>query len=132
MTQFITSVFSKKFIDSLPLERFPLTHAMCDKNAYETHIPHVLMDLQLRYGKLMSVVLYTCQWDGIHGIHVYSFEVTADCRLLDYGTRAMNHLKDTTEKIVLNSLAESKIFYEKMGFSPTSENGYTWRKDNLV
>lgn len=126
MTNFITSVYSKGFINTLPRERFPLTYAMCDKNEYENMCPHVLMVLQLRYGKLMSVVLGHRFWDGYDGFKVFSFEVTADCRLLDYGTKAMDYLKSEYQKIQLHSLAESQIFYEKMGFYSTGESEFTW------
>lgn len=35
MTQFLVSIYRKAFIDTLPMVKFPLTHAMCDKNDYE-------------------------------------------------------------------------------------------------
>lgn len=127
MIQFMTSLYSKAIINKLPPAKFPLTHAMCDKNAYETFDNPVLMQFQVRYGKLMSVVLY--QMEDNDSIKVFSFEVTSDCHLMDYGTNAMNELKRDFSKISLNSLVESKVFYEKQGFDPTGENQYTWRKD---
>ncbi len=128
MIQFMTSLYSKAIINTLPSEKFPLTHAMCDKNAYETFDNKVLMEFQVRYGKLMSVVLY--QMVDKDSIRVFSFEVTSDCRLLNYGTNAMNELKREFSKITLNSLIESKVFYEKQGFDPTGETQYTWRRSN--
>lgn len=127
MIQFMTSLYSKAIINKLPPVKFPLTHAMCDKNAYETFDNPVLMQFQVRYGKLMSVVLY--QMENNDSIKVFSFEVTSDCLLMDYGTNAMNELKREFEEISLNSLVESKVFYEKQGFDPTGENQYTWRKE---
>ena len=127
MIQFMTSLYSKAIINKLPPVKFPLTHAMCDKNAYETFENKVLMQFQVRYGKLMSVVLY--QMEDSDSIKVFSFEVTSDCHLMDYGTNAMNELKREFKEISLNSLVESKVFYEKQGFDPTGENQYTWRKD---
>ena len=127
MIQFMTSLYSKAIINKLPPVKFPLTHAMCDKNAYETFENKVLMQFQVRYGKLMSVVLY--QMEDNDSIKVFSFEVTSDCLLMDYGTNAMNELKREFKEISLNSLVESKVFYEKQGFDPTGENQYTWRKE---
>ena len=111
--------------------KFPLTHAMCDKNDYENlDGDDVLVMLQVRYGKLMSVAIYQETAEG--EIRVFSFEVTSDCHLLDFGTKAMNELKNTYKFITLNSLPESKIFYEKQGFDPTGENAYSWsRPDNI-
>lgn len=127
MIQFMTSLYSKAIINKLPPVKFPLTHAMCDKNAYETFDNPVLMQFQVRYGKLMSVVLY--QMEDNDSIKVFSFEVTSDCLLMDYGTNAMNELKREFKEISLNSLVESKVFYEKQGFDPTGDNQYTWRKE---
>ena len=127
MIQFMTSLYSKTIINKLPPVKFPLTHAMCDKNAYETFDNPVLMQFQVRYGKLMSVVLY--QMNDKESIKVFSFEVTSDCLLMDYGTNAMNELKREFKEISLNSLVESKVFYEKQGFDPTGENQYTWMKE---
>jgi hypothetical protein len=107
--------------------KFPLTHAMCDKNDYENlEGDDVLVMLQVRYGKLMSVVIYQETAEG--EIRVFSFEVTSDCHLLDFGTNAMNELKTGYKFITLNSLPESKIFYEKQGFDPNGENSYIWRR----
>jgi hypothetical protein len=130
MIQFFTSLYSKAIINKLPPVKFPLTHAMCDKNAYETFAElgsQVLMQFQVRYGKLMSVVLF--KMEDKESIKVYSFEVTSDCHLMDYGTYAMNELKREFSKISLNSLVESKVFYEKQGFEQTGETQYTWRKE---
>ena len=124
MTSFLTSVFCKGFINGLSKELFPLTNAMCDKNQYESMGNLVLMVLQVRYGKLMSVVIGKQIEEGFH---VFSFEVTSDCRLMDYGTRAMDYLKSEYSKIRLHSLHESQVFYEKMGFFPTGESEFTWR-----
>jgi len=124
VTSFLTSVFCKGFVNGLNKELFPLTHAMCDKNQYESMGNLVLMVLQVRYGKLMSVVIGKQIEEGFH---VFSFEVTADCRLMDYGTKAMDYLKRQYRKIELHSLSESQVFYEKMGFRPTGESEYTWR-----
>ena len=127
MTQFIVTIYRKSFMGKLSLEKFPLTHAMCDKNDYENLSgTDVLVMLQVRYGKLMSVAIY--QENAEDSIRVFSFEVTADCRLMDYGTNALNELKSSYSSITLNSLTESKIFYEKQGFEPTGDNAYTWRR----
>ena len=129
MTQFLVSIYRKAFIDTLPMVKFPLTHAMCDKNDYENlEGEDVLVMLQVRYGKLMSVAIYQETAEG--EIHVFSFEVTSDCHLLDYGTIAMNELKKGYKFITLNSLPESKIFYEKQGFEPNGENSYIWRRND--
>lgn len=110
----------------LSLEKFQLTHAMCEKNDYENLSgTDVLVMMQVRYGKLMSVAIY--QENAEDSIRVFSFEVTADCRLMDYGTNALNELKNGYKFITLNSLPESKIFYEKQGFEPNGENSYVWR-----
>jgi hypothetical protein len=100
---------------------------MCDKNDYENlDGSDVLVMLQVRYGKLMSVAIY--QENAEDSIQVFSFEVTSDCHLLDFGTNAMNELKKGYKFISLNSLPESKIFYEKQGFEPNGENSYIWRR----
>lgn len=127
MTQFLVTIYRKAFADKLSLVKFPLTHAMCDKNDYE-HLDgiDVLVMLQVRYGKLMSVAIY--QEESEDSIKVFSFEVTSDCHLLDYGTNAMNELKKGYKFITLNSLPESKIFYEKQGFEHNGENSYIWRR----
>ena len=127
MTQFIVTIYRKSFTDKLSLEKFPLTRAMCEKNDYE-HLSgtDVLVMLQVRYGKLMSVAIY--QETDERSVKVFSFEVTADCRLMDYGTNALNELKSSYSSISLSSLSESKIFYEKQGFESTGENAYTWRR----
>lgn len=128
MTQFLVSIYRKAFIDTLPMVKFPLTHAMCDKNDYENlEGDNVLVMLQVRYGKLMSVAIY--QESAEYEIRVFSFEVTSDCHLLDFGTKAMNELKKGYKFITLNSLPESKIFYEKQGFDPTGENAYSWSRN---
>lgn len=127
MTQFLVTIYRKAFTDMLSLVNFPLTHAMCDKNDYENlEGSDVLVMLQVRYGKLMSVAIY--QEDTEDSIRVFSFEVTSDCHLLDFGTNAMNELKKGYKFISLNSLPESKIFYEKQGFEPNGENSYIWRR----
>lgn len=127
MTQFIVTIYRKSFMGKLSLEKFPLTQAMCEKNDYENLSgTDVLVMLQVRYGKLMSVAIY--QENAEDSIRVFSFEVTADCRLMDYGTNALNELKSSYSSITLNSLTESKIFYEKQGFEPTGDNAYTWRR----
>ena len=127
MTQFLVTIYRKAFTDKLPLVKFPLTHAMCDKNDYENlDGSDVLVMLQVRYGKLMSVAIY--QENAEDSIQVFSFEVTSDCHLLDFGTNAMNELKKGYKFISLNSLPESKIFYEKQGFEPNGENSYIWRR----
>lgn len=127
MTQFLVTIYRKAFTDKLSCVKFPLTHAMCDKNDYENlDGSDVLVMLQVRYGKLMSVAIY--QENAEDSIKVFSFEVTSDCRLLDYGTNAMNELKKGYKFITLNSLPESKVFYEKQGFEPTGENSYIWRR----
>lgn len=127
MTQFIVTIYRKAFMGKLSLDKFPLTHAMCEKNDYE-NLPgtDVLVMLQVRYGKIMSVAIY--QENAEDSIRVFSFEVTSDCRLMDYGTNALNELKSSYSAITLNSLTESKIFYEKQGFEPTGDNAYTWRR----
>lgn len=127
MTQFLITIYRKAFTDKLSCVKFPLTHAMCDKNDYENlDGSDVLVMLQVRYGKLMSVAIY--QENAEDSIQVFSFEVTSDCHLLDFGTNAMNELKKGYKFISLNSLPESKIFYEKQGFEPNGENSYIWRR----
>ena len=129
MTQFLVTIYRKAFTDLLSLINFPLTHAMCDKNDYENlEGSDVLVMLQVRYGKLMSVAIY--QEDAEDSIKVFSFEVTSDGHLLDFGTNAMNELKKGYKFISLNSLPESKIFYEKQGFEPNGENSYIWRSND--
>lgn len=125
MTEFFTTVYRNAIIDKIPTVKFPLTHAMCDKNDYE-HLRDrdVLVMLQVRYGKLLSVAIYQEADDG--SIHVFSFEVTSDCRYLDYGTNAMAELKKQYAVITLNSLPESRVFYEKQGFVSTGETTYKW------
>lgn len=127
MTQFFINRFRQKIIDGISAEKFPLTHSMCDKNDYENLTGEdVLVMLQVRYGKLMSVAIY--QETEEDTVRVFSFEVTSDCRLLDFGTNAMNELKKGYKFITLNSLPESKVFYEKQGFEPNGENSYIWRR----
>lgn len=129
MTNFLVTIYRKAFTDKLSLASFPLTHAMCDKNDYENlDGSDVLVMLQVRYGKLMSVAIY--REDAEDSIRVFSFEVSSDCHLLDYGTNAMNELKKGYKYITLNSLPESKIFYEKQGFEPNGENSYIWRRND--
>ena len=132
MTKFLITIYRKAFTDKLSCVKFPLTHAMCNKNDYENlDGSDVLVMLQVRYGKLMSVAIY--QENAEDSIKVFSFEVTSDCHLLDYGTNAMNELKKGYKVITLNSLPESKVFYEKQGFEPTGENSYTWnRPDEII
>ena len=76
MTQFLVTIYRKAFTDKISIANFPLTHAMCDKNDYENlDGSDVLVMLQVRYGKLMSVAIY--QEDAEDSIRVFSFE--ADC-----------------------------------------------------
>lgn len=128
MTQFFTTLYSKGIIDRIPKDKFPLTHAMCEKNQYEDMKGNnVLIHFQVRYGKLMAVAILHRDGDSIH---IYSFEVTADCRLLDYGTAEMNELKREYDSIILNSLNESREFYVKQGFKEVGDVSFVWRKDH--
>lgn len=130
MTNFITAIYSKKFIDTLPMVKFPLTYAMCDKNDYTRMYPDVLMSLQVRYGKLMSLAIYKDL--GESAIKLYSFEVTTECHLMNYGTAAMAELMRNYGNISLSSLPESRIFYEKLGFTQSGGLTYNWQRDGVM
>lgn len=128
MNQFILTMYSKAFIDTLDREKFPMTVTMCEKNKYDSIGKTVMLHLQLRYGKIMSVaILHPDEIDD--NIHIYSFEVTSDCRRLGYGTSAINELKRTYSCIDLSSLNESRVFYEKMGFMSVCSSTFIWNSN---
>lgn len=124
MIDFFTSLFNRKFIDGLPTEKFPLTHAMCSKNRYEEFKNPVLMQLQTRYGKLISVILYRVEQPD--EIRVFSVEVSSDSRLNGHGTRAIAELQKENGRMYLSSLNESRVFYEKCGFLPVGDSCFRW------
>ena len=122
-------VYTNEFLETLDKESFPLTHRMCTKNKFDTGsiIVRQLKNQEIEHP--IYIIIY--EERKLKEYHIYSIEVHPNCRLQDYGRRALNKFKETADVITLCCLPEIKLFYKKLGFTEMDDNGLRliWRKN---
>lgn len=118
------------FLNKLDKENYPLTYDMCKKNRYELSswliIVRSFMNQELDYP--YAIVIY--REETPKRVHIFSLEVHLKLRLNNNGRKLLDKFKEQYDEITLNTLNESKIFYEKMGFIEQGDNQMIWRKQN--
>ena len=119
--------YNETFLSELDKDSFSLTYDMCSKNQYTGNITvRKLINQEISHP--IAIILY--EVTAPKKIHIYSFEVHKNYRLQDYGRLLMSKFKEIYNEIVLNSLPETKLFYEKLDFVEQEENQMIWRKPN--
>jgi hypothetical protein len=123
-------IYTNDMLETIDKEQFPLTYRMCSKNKFDTGsiIVRKLIDQEIDHP--IWIMIY--EERKPKQFHIYSLEVYPSLRLQDYGRKALTKFKENANIITLCSLPESKLFYEKLGFTEYNDNGLCliWKKNS--
>lgn len=117
--------YSRKLVDALDPKDFPLTHKVCT-DTFDGESVTFRMAKEQELDHPVAVVVF--EEKTLDSVHIYSLEVHPKCQLLKNGRDLVNLFKTKYKYVDLTTLPESKIFYEKLGFTEEEDNHMVWRK----